>query len=79
MLCVWGAGATRPTRDVDLLGHARNTVEHEPRVQSEVCTDVEPDGMVYDPESVTASLCSTGGKGVQRRKVPVLRRLDFGF
>jgi hypothetical protein len=88
MLRVWGAGATRPTKDVDLLGHTSNTLEHVSRVFTEVCTtDVDPDGMVYDPQSVAATVITKDAEyqGVRVKLLGTLERarvvlqVDIGF
>lgn len=53
MFRAWTGAATRPTRDIDLLGKVENTVEAVVPIFREVCgTAVEPDGMVFDPETV---------------------------
>jgi hypothetical protein len=49
----WNAPASRPTRDIDLLGRMENTVEALVPVFREVCGQpVEPDGMVFHAETV---------------------------
>jgi hypothetical protein len=49
----WGGAATRPTRDIDLLGRVENTVEAVVPIFREVCgIAVEPDGMVFNPATV---------------------------
>jgi hypothetical protein len=56
MFRVWGAPASRPTRDIDLLARLENTVEAVVPVFREVCAlAVEPDGMVFDPASVAGA------------------------
>jgi hypothetical protein len=53
MLAAWGTGATRPTRDIDLLGYLPNRVDELVSVIREVCgQDVEPDALIFDTESV---------------------------
>lgn len=54
MFTVWGAPTTRPTMDIDLLARMNNAVEAVVAVLREVCAQtVEPDGLVFDDESVT--------------------------
>lgn len=55
LLRVWAGPVSRPTKDIDLLGHVNNSVENLMQVLRDVCTThVEPDGMVFDPDTVTA-------------------------
>lgn len=55
LLRVWEISAIRPTRDIDLLGRTANEIESLADIVSEVCqTDVEDDGLVFDPSSVRA-------------------------
>jgi hypothetical protein len=55
MLRVWNAPVSRPTRDVDLLGHVNNDVENLAAIVREICqTEVEPDGMAFDETTVSA-------------------------
>ena len=56
MLSVWGGAASRPTKDIDLLGRIDNNLEYIAQAISDVCeVDVQEDGMVFDAESVTAA------------------------
>ena len=54
MLVAWRAPSTRPTMDIDLLGHCRNHTPELERIIRELCTvAVEPpDGLVFDTGSV---------------------------
>ena len=53
MFRAWGAPASRPTRDIDLLARMDNDVAAVVPVFRDVCgLAVEPDGMVFDPASV---------------------------
>ncbi len=55
MLNVWGAPLTRPTMDIDLLGHVENSIENITKVIREICKqDVEHDGIVYDVGNINA-------------------------
>jgi hypothetical protein len=57
MLSVWRAPTTRPTRDIDLLGCMPNDPDAVASVIREVCQQrVEPDGLVFDPQSVTGQV-----------------------
>ena len=49
MFKAWGMANFRPTRDVDLLGHALNTLEHIKALFEDVCRlEVSPDGLEFD-------------------------------
>ena len=49
----WGLPLSRPTRDIDLQGFTTNSVDNLVSIIRDVCIlSVEPDGMIYDPESV---------------------------
>ena len=54
MLVAWHAPILRVTRDIDLLARTSNDLEAIKSTVSEICqTEVEEDGVVFDPESVT--------------------------
>jgi hypothetical protein len=54
MLVVWLGDVVRPTRDVDLLGFGDMTDDAMARQFAEIATvEVEPDGAVFDPSSLT--------------------------
>jgi hypothetical protein len=54
MFRAWHAPASRPTRDIDLLGRMASTVEAVVPVFQEVCQQtVEADGLVFHVETVT--------------------------
>jgi hypothetical protein len=56
LLRVWNAAASRPTKDIDLLGRMENTVEAIVPVFREVCgQQVEPDGLAFHAETVTGA------------------------
>jgi len=53
MFTVWQIPKSRPTLDIDLLGHADNGVEEMVALIRAVCRQpVEDDGMWFDPETV---------------------------
>jgi predicted nucleotidyltransferase component of viral defense system len=55
MLVTWEISLTRPTKDIDLLGHLPNDIDQIKAVVTEVCRqEVEPDGLEFDPDSVRA-------------------------
>jgi len=55
MFHVWGAPTSRPTKDIDLLGHMENTTAALAAVMRDICNQtVEADGLDFDPQSVAA-------------------------
>lgn len=53
LFTAWGAPASRPTKDIDLLARMDNAVDAAVAVMREVCGQaVEPDGLVFDESSV---------------------------
>ena len=53
MFTVWGAPASRPTRDIDFLARTENTPEAVVPIVQAVCAQVvEPDGLVFAADSV---------------------------
>jgi hypothetical protein len=53
MFTVWGAPASRPTRDIDFLARLSNSVDVIVPVIRDVCQQaVEPDGLVFDVDSL---------------------------
>ncbi|HEY3788043.1 MAG TPA: nucleotidyl transferase AbiEii/AbiGii toxin family protein [Urbifossiella sp.] len=53
MFTAWGAPASRPTRDIDLLARMENTVEAVEAAVRAICgVIVEPDGLVFHGTSV---------------------------
>jgi predicted nucleotidyltransferase component of viral defense system len=50
---VWQAPQSRVTRDIDLLGKFKNTIQNLESMVREACQlEVEPDGLIFDPRSV---------------------------
>ncbi|MDZ4197733.1 MAG: nucleotidyl transferase AbiEii/AbiGii toxin family protein [Kiritimatiellia bacterium] len=59
MLMVWRAATMRSTMDIDLLGRTANDLESIREVMQAACNQaVEPDGMIFDPDSVTGERIS---------------------
>jgi len=53
----WGLPLSRPTRDIDLQGYTTNSEQNLISIIREVCVQpVEPDGMIYDSESVRSAV-----------------------
>jgi predicted nucleotidyltransferase component of viral defense system len=56
LFAVWTKQPHRPTRDLDLLSFVSDSVEGLIRTfQQIIATEVEPDGLVFDPESIGVS------------------------
>ena len=56
MFCVWFGPDNRPTMDIDLLGSLNNNLEKISSVMKEICqTQVEEDGIFFNPDSVTTT------------------------
>lgn len=88
MLHVWEAPLARATKDVDFLGRLDNSLENLERVVREVAVaDVEPDGMVFDMNTIKAERIKEDAdyEGVRVRFVGLLGRarvtmqIDVGF
>lgn len=53
MFSVWGSPASRPTKDIDLLGKTSNDIRAIEKIMRDACRiKVEPDGMTFDEDSV---------------------------
>lgn len=53
LLVVWKTSATRPTRDIDLLGRLKNDLDYIRAAVAEVCqVEVDDDGLVFDQATV---------------------------
>lgn len=87
MFNVWGMANFRPTRDVDLLGHVTNTLEHIKSLFEDVCRlEVLPDGLEFD-ENVSVERIKEDAEyeGVRvnvlayldKTRIPI--QIDIGF
>ncbi len=88
MLAAWASPITRPTRDIDLLGHIQNLPETVAEAMRSVCAlEVEEDGLRFDEESLSAERIIEGTSyvGVRVRftgylgtaRIPM--QIDVGF
>jgi hypothetical protein len=88
MFTVWGAPATRPTKDIDFLAKTKNTIAAVLPIIRAVCAQpVEPDGLVFDDTTVEGVLIKEdadyGGIRVtfratlQNARIPM--QLDLGY
>ena len=66
----------RATRDLDLLGYGDASAEHIAQVFRQISTtSVEPDGMVFDPESITVQAIRED-QVYESQRVRLMARLD---
>lgn len=89
MFGVWQGPFSRPTRDVDLLGHVEHTVERVTAVMRAICQQSVPedDGMRFDADSVTGEHIVEAARyeGVRVKLVAYLEavrvtlQIDIGF
>ncbi|MGB3861863.1 MAG: nucleotidyl transferase AbiEii/AbiGii toxin family protein [Candidatus Aminicenantaceae bacterium] len=88
MFTAWNIQATRTTKDIDLLGRLENSVEAITTVMRGICNEtVKPDGMNFDPNSVTCHPIIEDAvyEGLRVRvrgnlgKSRVVLQLDVGF
>jgi predicted nucleotidyltransferase component of viral defense system len=53
MLTVWEAPFSRPTMDIDFLGHIDNNIKSITAIVADICSQkVEPDGIIFDLTSI---------------------------
>ena len=88
MLIAWKAPVSRPTRDMDFLGRIDNDLGAIAGAVRDVCsTDVEPDGLEFNPEAIEAERIAEDAdyEGVRVRfqgnlgSVRITMQLDIGF
>jgi len=88
MLTAWRAPLSRPTMDIDLLGHLENDVDAVVGVLQEVCAvEVEPDAIVFHPDGVRGEriIEAADYEGVRVRfsaslgSAKVFMQVDVGF
>lgn len=88
MLNVWQIPVTRVTRDIDLLGRLNNDPQAIADVVRNICcVDVNGDGIIFDPDSVSTNPIAEDAdyQGVRAQfhghlgKMPLAMQIDFGF
>jgi len=88
LLVAWNTPATRPTRDIDLLGRIGNDLDLVRSVIAEIVqTPVEEDGLVFDPDSITTERIAEDAdyEGVRVKflgrlgNARVAMQIDIGF
>ena len=70
MFIAWKAPLSRPTMDIDLLSEAGNSIDEVVNLIKEVCFQtVEPDGVLFDPDSIAGERIIEGAdyEGVRIR------------
>jgi hypothetical protein len=88
LFTLWGAPATRPTKDIDFLARTENTIAAVLPIIRAVCVQpVEPDGLVFDDKTVGGAVIKEDAdyEGIritflatlQNARVPM--RLDLGY
>jgi nucleotidyltransferase AbiEii toxin of type IV toxin-antitoxin system len=88
MFAAWKLESYLATKDIDLLGKTANRIDHLTEIVKEVCAQqVEPGGLVFNPETVKATRIAEGAnyEGVRIKFLTSLGRarltqqLDIGF
>ncbi|HUX13183.1 MAG TPA: nucleotidyl transferase AbiEii/AbiGii toxin family protein [Spirochaetia bacterium] len=88
LFTAWTGQSYRPTFDIDLLGRGEDSSERLAEVFRAICTvEVEPDGLVFDPDTVSVTPIREGRRYQGRRvklaaflgkaRIPV--QVDVGF
>ena len=71
MLAMWEVSLTRPTKDIDLLGHVANDIDRIVAAVKDVCAqEVEPDGLDFDQDSVRGERIAEEGERLERLGLP---------
>jgi len=88
LLTAWKAPATRPTRDIDLLGRISNDLDSVRATIAEITkTPVDEDGLIFDPDTVTTERIAEDADymGVRARfqghlgNTRIAMQIDIGF
>lgn len=87
MMLVWNAPKARPTKDIDLLGYASNSLEDLQGVFSEICALPVEDGIVFDADNIEARRIKEdadyeGARLIVRGLLGTIRltiQIDIGF
>jgi hypothetical protein len=88
LFLLWGMDEHRPTRDADLLGFGENDTANLVSIFQGIClTEVDDDGLTFDPDSVQAEAIreemESGGIRVTLRavldKARISLQIDVGF
>jgi len=88
MFTVWRTSASRSTMDIDLLGNCNNATDEISTIIRDICTtSVEPDGLLFDTDSINAEYITDDAdyEGVRVRlqgsfgTARITLRIDIGF
>lgn len=88
MLTVWEAPFSRPTMDIDFLGHIDNNIKTITAIVADICSQkVEPDGIIFDLSSIKSEHIKEDAdyEGVRVRfhgslgTAKLTMQLDIGF
>jgi predicted nucleotidyltransferase component of viral defense system len=88
MLMVWEVRAFRSTMDIDMLGKTKNSTDAIIAMIRDICLqEVEPDGIVYDPNNIRAQIITEDAdyEGIRVHfrgsldKARITIQLDIGF
>jgi hypothetical protein len=88
LFAIWTERTYRPTRDVDLLGFGASDTDELERIFRDLCQmDVDPDGLRFKPETVSAQpireqsayagIRVTMEAGLENARIPI--QVDIGF
>ena len=68
LFATWTRHFHRPTQDLDLLGHGDASAENVQAIFQHICqTEVEPDGLIFDPDSITIQQIREGQTNESQR------------
>ncbi len=88
MFTAWGGPASRPTKDIDLLGRTENTIHATMVVMKDICNlTVKPDGLEFDGGSVRGEIIKEDADysgvrvtfNVTLQTARVAMQIDIGF
>ena len=87
MMKIWDVPAGRPTMDIDLLGQTGNDIDNLQKIIRECCSVDVDDGVIFDPETVSAEIIQKAGEyqGVRVMangllgKIRLRLQIDVGF
>jgi len=87
MMKIWDVPSVRPTMDIDLLGRTSNETDNLQKIIRECCSVDVDDGVIFDPETVSAEIIQKAGEyqGVRVMangllgKIRLRLQIDVGF
>lgn len=76
LFVVWTGKVHRPTKDLDLLGFGEDSVPRLTTVVQSLCAmSVEPDGLVFDPSSITVAPIREDQEEYQGKRIKLVAHL----